>query len=95
MYVYIYHWGRAGGLPGTGHSSPLHTYAHSVKTPLELCVHSTTVGGFRLKRERTAGSSLSGQEVAPSLTPVMDATLPGVCVFFPADGDWTHKLSHL
>lgn len=37
--THIYHWGTAVGLPGTGHSSPLHarahphTRTHSVKTP--------------------------------------------------------------
>lgn len=27
--THIYHWGTAVGLPGTGHSSPLHAHAHT------------------------------------------------------------------
>lgn len=41
--THIYHWGTAGGLPGTGHSSPLHarahphTRTHCKNTTLVLC----------------------------------------------------------
>lgn len=47
--THIYHWGTAVGLPGTGHSSPLHALAHPhTRTQYEntisaLCNHAAFV----------------------------------------------------